>query len=120
MKGFHLGEYLETCGGTWTLSEEPSHKSCYIEVPTELATPPSPIPVHNFRIALDSLILEFMRSYSHICPVKLPQRGYRHFYNMKLMVYSREPLEELEEWVRESLTKTEGILLDNIRQGYLG
>ncbi|KAN0099790.1 hypothetical protein V8E51_013565 [Hyaloscypha variabilis] len=105
MKGFHLGEYLKTCGGTWTLSEEPSHKSCYIEVPTELATTPSPTTAHNFHVAFDSPMLEFMRSYPPIWLAQFSQRGYTPFYSMKLMVYSREPLEELEEWVRESLAK---------------
>ena len=104
MNGFHLGEYLETCGGTWILWEELSHKSSYIEVPTELATLPSATPAHNFRIAFDSLILEFVRSYPPISLATFPSRRYK-LHSMKLMVCSREPLDELEEWVRESLVK---------------
>jgi hypothetical protein len=64
MNGFHLGEYLETCGGTWILWEELSHKSSYIEVPTELATLPSATPAHNFRIALTLV-------YSNLCAFRL-------------------------------------------------
>ncbi|KAE9364704.1 hypothetical protein N431DRAFT_489220 [Stipitochalara longipes BDJ] len=104
-KKSHIGEYLEICGGIWHLLEEGSYKNCYIEVPTETGISPQIVPDHNFRGAVDKLILEFIPFYRKSHLDSFNQEAYR-LHSMKLMVYSRESLDEMEGLVRESVLKT--------------